>query len=157
MSEHLSTCAGCGAPLSPAKACLDYRDDLFFYTLSLRDPEFLHQYAVDAYTAQHIGDDTKPVAIAGSLIGLCLFAERQYTGREVQKVHMILGNKMKEWPKLSPPLERATLTVVDVLNAPPGPERDQAIRNWARSVWEMWKQQHGEIDGLVRNSYSSAQ
>jgi hypothetical protein len=109
------------------------------------DGEFIHQHVVDAYAAQHLGKDTKPIALAAALIGLFLFVERGHTGRSVQLAHMQLGNKMKAWPLFEAPEKHAAVTVLEVLNAPPGPERDEKIKQWARSVWEMWKERHLEV------------
>jgi hypothetical protein len=145
-------CPSCHV-LSPPGSCLDLRNEVFAYTLSLRDDYFLHQHAVDAYAAQHIFPDTKPVTIGASLLGLHLFVEHHYTGREVQRVHMLLGNKMKEWPIWPAPNQLATMTVVNVLKAPEGPTRDRAIRDWAQSVWQMWSERHRDIDRVLRSMY----
>ena len=56
-------------------------DELYAYTLLRDRSEFIHQHAVDAYAAQHIGKETKPIVLAAALIGLYLFTERGYTGR----------------------------------------------------------------------------
>ncbi len=50
-------------------------NELSYYTLSHPDPAFIHQNIVDAYTAQHAGQDTKPIAITFALIGLYLSVE----------------------------------------------------------------------------------
>lgn len=153
MNTEIYLCRECGAPLTVSKVCQEYYDELACYTLSRQDPDFIHQYIVDAYAAQHIGPKTKPVTLAGALIGLYLFAEHDYTGREVQRVHMLLGNEMKAWPLFDAPKGRAAITVIDALNAPTGELRDRAIRDWAKAVWELWKERHSEIEGFVRSCY----
>ena len=140
-------CSICGGELPPSRTCQQLCDELYAYTLGLGDREFIHQHVVDAYAAQHVSSATKPIAIAASLIGLFLFVEQGYTGRQVQQVHMALGNKMKTWPPLETP-ERAALTVVNPLSASPGPLRDEAIKQWARAVWAMWQEQHGDVARL---------
>jgi hypothetical protein len=125
-------------------------DELYGYTLSRDRGEFIHQHAVDAYAAQHIGKDTKPIALAAALIGLFLFAERGYTGRKVQLEHMKLGNRMKTWPLLEAPRKYATLSAMDPLSVPPGPERDDNIRQWARAVWNMWREHHAQVERLYQ-------
>lgn len=124
-------------------------DELCAYALTHGGKEFIHQHVVDAYAAQHVGEGTKPVAMAAALIGLFLFVERGYTGRRVQLVHMQLGKKMKAWPLFELPDKRAPLTVMDPLNAHLGPERDEKIKDWGRAVWEMWKEHHAEIERLL--------
>ncbi len=62
--------------------------ELSFYTLSLQDKYFIHQHIVDAYAAQTADINTKPIKIIFSLVGLYLFIEKKYTGREVQLAHM---------------------------------------------------------------------
>ncbi len=142
-------CPRCGAKLPAGTSCQEMCDELYAYTLSRDRGEFIHQHAVDAYAAQHIGKDTKPIALAAALIGLFLFCERGHTGREVQRVHMDLGNKMKTWPLFEAPLEPARLTVMEPLSVPPGPERDERIKQWARAVWEMSRERHGEVEMLL--------
>lgn len=148
-----ATCPRCGARLAEAQNCQALYDELSLYTFTRGREEFIHQHAVDAYAAQHVGEDTKPIALAAALIGLYLFAERNYSGLRVQQVHMQLGNKMKEWPLFPAPKQRATLTVADVLRAPEGNERDEMIRRWARAVWEMWRERHEEVEALLRRKW----
>ncbi len=153
MAEPYTVCPDCGARIPPGRTCQEMCQELAAYTLSHGGREFLHQHLVDAYAAQHVRADTKPVALAAALIGLYLYAERQYSGRQVQQVHMALGNQMKQWPLFAPPREHVPLTVTDVLDAPAGEVRDQMLRRWARSVWAMWQERHAEIEKLLRSSY----
>ena len=114
----------------------DLYDELSFYTLGLRDDAFLHQNIVDAYAAQHVDEQTKPIRTVFALIGLYLHIEKGFTGRQVQKMHMRLANRRKQWPTIPPPEEKAKITVADVLAAVPGEQRDAAIRDWCIAVWE---------------------
>jgi Family of unknown function (DUF5946) len=125
-------------------------DELYAYTLVRDRGEFIHQHAVDAYAAQHIGKDTKPIVLAAALIGLFLFVERGYTGRQVQLEHMKLGNKMKTWPSFEAPGKSATLTIMEPLSVPPGLVRDDKIKQWARAVWHMWGERHAEVQMLYQ-------
>lgn len=119
-------------------------DELCFYTLNLRDPFFLHQNAVDAFAAQHVDTDTKPIKTVFALIGLYLTLEKGFTGRQVQLAHMRLAKQRKHWPAIPPTRESTSITVADALAAEPGPTRDEAIRNWCHAVWQTW-QPHREI------------
>jgi hypothetical protein len=130
-------------------------DELYAYTLSRDRSEFIHQHAVDAYAAQHVGEGSKPIYLAAALIGLHLLCERGYTGRQVQLAHMKLSNGMKAWPLFKPPERHATLTVMDPLQEPAGAERDQKIKQWARDVWEMWHERHAEVEKLLRQAWDA--
>jgi hypothetical protein len=125
-------------------------DELSFYTLGLGDQAFLHQNIVDAYAAQHVDEQTKPIRTVFALIGLYLTLEKGFTGRQVQQMHMRLAKQRKQWPKLSPPKATANITVADVLTAAPGEARDHAIQNWCVAVWETWQQRRNAIVELVQ-------
>jgi Family of unknown function (DUF5946) len=125
-------------------------DELSFYTLGLGDQAFLHQNIVDAYAAQHVDEQTKPIRTVFALIGLYLTLEKEFTGRQVQKMHMRLAKQRKHWPTLSPPTATASITVADVLAIAPGEARDRAIRDWCAAVWEIWQPQRNVIVDLAR-------
>lgn len=118
-------------------------NELTAWTLSLRDREFIHQHVVDAWAAQHADASSRPIAVAFALVGLYLHLEKGYTGREVQRAHMQLGQPQgrgpgrKDWPEFQLPHARGRGTVRDVIAAPES-ERAAAIDRWCRSVWEAW-------------------
>ena len=80
-----------------------------------------------------------PPTRAFSLLGLYLACEKGYSGREVQIAHMELGRWRKQYSKPEGSPERAALTVIDVMNAAPGENRDRMVKRWARAVWDSWK------------------
>ena len=123
--------------------------ELSYYTLAHPSPKFIHQHIVDAFAAQHATVNSKPIYLAFALIGLYLHLEKGYSGREVQRAHMRLGNKRKQWPRFPFPEQRGEVTVFDVVAKPPGPERDQAIESWCKSVWEAWRPSHEQVRQLV--------
>lgn len=112
--------------------------ELSYYTLAHPDPAFIHQHVVDAFTAQTADRDSKPIAVAFALIGLCLYLEKNYTGKQVQLAHMALARKKREWPKFELPESRGEITVGDVLREPAGAIRDVKIREWCASVWQAY-------------------
>jgi len=128
-------------------------DELSVYTLTHPAPEFLHQHVVDAYTAQHPGNLTKPIGLVFALIGLYLFIEKGFTGRQVQKMHMRLANRRKQWPVIDPPQTKSKITVADVLAAAPGEQRDNAIRVWCAAVWETWSLQRSMVVKLAQEEF----
>ena len=138
-------------PSHPEVSDQDLYDQLAFYTLDLRDPEFIHQHIVDAYTVLHAEADTKPIAIVFGLIGLYLYLEKNFTGRQVQRAHMQLARHRRTWTAPAiPPHQRASIGVADVLAAPPGSLRHGMIRRWCESVWQDWQESHSQITALAR-------
>ncbi|GAC1395188.1 MAG: hypothetical protein NVSMB68_12230 [Thermoanaerobaculia bacterium] len=90
---------------------------------------------VDAFAAQTANDRTKPITLTFALIGLYLHVEKNLSGKQVQRAHMQLARKKKAWPHLTLPRQRGSITVTDVMAAPPGPLRDRLIHDWSASVW----------------------
>ena len=128
----------------------DFYNELAFYTLAHPDPAFLHQLVVDAYTAQHAGDETKPIAVVFALVGLYHRLEKGYTGKQVQKAHMQLAKWPNQWPNLPHPPDRGEIRIRDVLAIEPGPARDAMIDRWCASVWAAWRKNRSEIVEISR-------
>lgn len=128
----------------------DAYDELRCYTLAHPDPSFIHQHAVDAFTAQHANDRTKPIALTFALVGLYLFVEKHFSGRQVQRVHTELANHRQPWPVFELPHHRGLMTAVDVLATPPGIQRDKAIEAWCAAVWEAFHESRGVVIDLLR-------
>ena len=127
----------------------DMYHQLSFYTLSHALPSFIHQHIVDAYAAQHAADNSKTITTVFALVGLYLTLEKNYSGRQVQRAHMKLARKRKDWPRLSPPQNTGGFNVFDVMHALPGADRDKAILKWCSSVWDSWRESHQKIADLV--------
>ena len=123
--------------------------DLTYYTLAHPDPAFIHQHIVDAFAAQTAAPDSKPIAVAFALIGLCLYLEKNYTGKQVQLAHMALARRNREWAKFDLPESRGEITVVDVLSEPAGPKRDAKIHEWCVSVWQAYSESHQRVLDLL--------
>jgi len=128
----------------------DRYHELAFYTLAHSDPAFIHQHAVDAYTAQNAAESSKPIATVFALIGLYLHLEKGYTGRQVQRAHMRLAESSKAWPTLPIPVERGAIRIENVLESEPGADRDALIDRWCASVWRSWVGSRPAILSLVR-------
>src|SRR5262245_66136956 len=129
---------------------MDAYDSLCAYTLARRESRFIYTNCVDAFAAQHADESIKPIKVAFALVGLYLLVEKQFTGRDVQRVHMRLGQKKHSWPKFALPRNRGSLTAVDVMSAPEGPERDDAIRSWCASVWAAYAGTREAVVALLR-------
>ena len=126
-------------------------DELSFYTLAKGDLEFIHQHIVDAYAAQRADDTTKPIAVVFALVGLYLHLEKGFTGRQVQKAHMQMVKRRKNWPRLNLPAARGSVTVTDVIREEPGPALDHAIERWCVSVWSAYQGSRDTIAALVEH------
>lgn len=125
--------------------------ELSCYTLAHGDPAFIHQHAVDAFTAQSAQPGDKPIALAFALIGLHLHLDRGFDGRRVQLAHMALAGTGHDWPRFRFPSDRGGINARDVLAAAPGPARDARIDDWCRAAWHAWRDEHGSVDQLLRN------
>jgi hypothetical protein len=129
----------------------DLFDQLCFYTMNHGHPRFLHQHAVDAFAVQEADENTKPIAVVFGLAGLYLYLEKGFTGRQVQLAHMQMAKRRKTWPRLTLPLERGRITVVDVVKEQRGEPLDRAIRDWCVCVWHAYHASHAEIAALLKS------
>lgn len=102
--------------------------------------------------AQTANPDTKPISIIFSLVGLYLFVEKNYTGRQVQQIHMQMAKNKKTLPTIILPAKRGDINVSDVLAKPTGQERDKMIRNWCASVWEAYQSSREAIININADS-----
>jgi hypothetical protein len=121
------------SPEAAAERIRSAYDEVYAYTMGRAG--FILQHVVDAYAAQTASDRTKPIGIVFALVGLYLHVEREFSGLDVQQAHRQLAREKRQWPPIALPGDRGRVTVADVLEVPPGPERDRAIGEWCRSVW----------------------
>jgi hypothetical protein len=124
-------------------------NEMTYYTLAHGDPKFIHQHLVDAYAAQHVRQSNSTIGAAFALAGLYLAVERGFTGRQVQKMHMRMAARSKQWPRFVPPEDVGPLTVADVLAVDPGPGRDEKLMEWCASIWSAWSSAHGRVREMV--------
>jgi hypothetical protein len=124
-------------------------NELTYYTLAHGDPAFVHQHVVDAYGGQHVRDSASTIGAAFALAGLYLAVERRFTGRQVQKMHILMAKASKQWPRFEPPKDLGLLTVAEVIAVEAGPPRDEAILRWCASVWAAWSTEHDRVRAMV--------
>jgi hypothetical protein len=124
-------------------------NELTYYTLAHGDPAFIHQHVVDAYGAQHVRDSASTIGAAFAIAGLYLAVERRFTGRQVQKMHIVMAKASKRWPRFKPPKDLGPLTVAEVIAVEAGPPRDEAIVRWCASVWAAWSAEHDRVRAMV--------
>ncbi len=127
-------------------------NELSFYSMSHPDRNyFIHQHVVDAYQAQVSNKETKPIAVIFALLGLHLYLEEGYTGREVQLMHMkIAKNKPAVWPKVVFPESRGEITIQDILKLESSEDKDAMIRNWCESVWNAYSESQQAIRDFTK-------
>ena len=111
-------------------------DHLYVYSGTRGRERFILQNVVDAHHAQTATEQTKPIVIIMALVGLYLHVERGLTGLQVQNAHMQLGREKQQWPRIVLPQTRGAMTEEDVMKVAEGDERDAAISEWCRSVWD---------------------
>jgi hypothetical protein len=124
-------------------------DALCAYTLTRGDAGFSHQHVVDAFAAQHADERTKPIRLTFALIGLYLAVEKGWSGRQVQRAHTQLARRKHSWPTFALPVDRGSMTALDVMQAAEGSERDRTIRAWCQSVWAAFASCRKAIVGLL--------
>lgn len=156
MDIKTTVCPGCGLTLpkidgpllagyNASSECIALFSQLSAFTNLLGDVEFSHQHVVDAYGAQHTGLYTKKVVPTMTLVGLYLMLEHGYTGKQVQRAHMVIADQTKDWPDFTRPTELASLTILDVLKVSDS-EKLGMLRKWCEAVWESW---HGEHEKVI--------
>jgi Family of unknown function (DUF5946) len=124
--------------------------ELCGYSLTRRDPAFLHQHVVDAFAAQCANERTKPITLTFALVGLYLHVEKNQTGKQVQRVHMLLAQHRKNWPHFDLPVARGDVTVSDVMSVPAGLARDAMIDTWCASVWAAYRACRDQVAELIQ-------
>jgi len=124
-------------------------DHLYLYAGGRGRERFILQNVVDAHHAQIATEQTKPIVIIMALVGLYLHVERGFTGLQVQQVHMQLGRHKHQWPRIALPQTRGAVNEEDVMKVPEGDERDAAISDWCRSVWDVYKDNRPTIIDLL--------
>ena len=135
------------------KTIEDQFHQLSFYTLAHPDKKyFIHQHAVDAYQAQMADEKTKPITIIFSLLGLYLYLEKNYTGRQVQLAHMRLSRRKRKWPQIKLPEQYGIVTVSEVMKKPEGTDRDSMINEWCQSVWSAYNNSHKIIATIAETA-----
>jgi hypothetical protein len=155
-----TTCSGCGLVLpetwsavatrgyDATPQCLELGGEVAAF--GMLHPETLgrwHQTCVDAYAAQHVGPRMLPITLCFALNGLFLVIERRWSGIAAREAHAHLANAVPRhsWPRLKPPGDRGTVTVLDVALAADPEDRAVAIEKWGTSVWEAWSHVHDEV------------
>ncbi len=103
----------------------------------------VHRHTVDAYAAQHPGQDGRRQrqSVALHLIGLCHWLEHDLESARLNAITGRLTASTRDWPWLDPP-SKYDMTVLDVLGGADADEHGRLVRRWAESVWDAWRVHH---------------
>ncbi len=127
----------------------DSYNELAFYTLNLEDDCFIHQYIVDAHTAQNATVNTKPISLNFALVGLYLNVEKKYTGKQVQRFHTLMSEHKIVWPVYDLPQSRGHVNAEMVLAAAAGDAIKDMIQQWCISVWQTFEAHQIQVKQIV--------
>ena len=142
---YLGGSAGCWAAYTELLA-REYQDSAYFAA---------HRFTVDAYAAQHPGDQSDRRAAQSvniHLAALWVLVEEVDSPASIPNVLKSLANNYKdEFKPLSPPAPSVyTVTVNNVLAATNAREHGEMCRAWAADVWRAWAPHHETVRDLAR-------
>jgi hypothetical protein len=111
----------------------------------------LYRLSVDAYAAQHPGEDNAQARNSAGvhLSRLCLLLELGWPMERANEAMVEISAKKRRYPWLTPPEFRGERTVRDVLEAATPSEHEARVREWAESVWAAWSGHHDIVRGWV--------
>jgi len=109
----------------------------------------VHQLTVDAYAVQHAGGRKPDKSLAIHLAGLYLMLERGVRPASVLPIFQKLATEVRDWPRFQTPEPVPAITVWDIALAGSDGEHAAKVREWARSIWQAWTKQHGEVATFV--------
>jgi hypothetical protein len=158
-----TTCPGCrvelpssGLPAEPRRnasaECWLLYGEVTGFELQHAALGRLRQLGVDAYGAQHAGDDGRAIRVPYSLVGLYLALERGRSGVEVRDAHRRMGRPAASWPAFRRPADMGSITVLQVavagVRAGSVEGHADMVLRWARSVWQAWSTEHAAAAAL---------
>ena len=112
-----------------------------------------HQLTVDAYGAQHSGEEAPKIGVYYSLVGLHLAIDRGLDGPAVRGLHQRMGKPQPSWPVFARPADLGPVRVLEVAEAGSRagsvPGHAEAVQRWASSVWRAWSNQHAAVTALT--------
>lgn len=156
-------CPDCGVKLAPvaitkhpyfgcsASCWALYTEILARDYSSLALMKSIHRLTVDAYAAQHPGKAERRAiqSVWVHLAGLYLVLERGLANDFATRAIGALTKEPEPLVLLAPPERLGSVTVIDVAAARGASEHEEAVRRWARDVWEAWKPHHEAVRARV--------
>ena len=110
----------------------------------------VHRLTVDAYAAQHPGQQERRTiqSVWVHLVGLHLVLERGMANDFATHTIGALTKRADTLVWLEPPGTLGPITVKNIVDAHDSAPHEEAIRRWARSVWDAWKPHHTAIQTI---------
>jgi Family of unknown function (DUF5946) len=88
--------------------------------------------------------------LAFALVGLYLFVEKGYSGKEVQRFHTLMSKNKIEWPDFTlSSYNSETVDIFTVLATKSEKGRVEMIEKWCVSVWNANMDNHENVKELV--------
>ncbi len=114
------------------------------------NPDFfkIHRITVDAYLAQHIGDQQDRRARQSSnlhIISLYLYFEKKLSTNMVLNFLKKATENKHDWPAIFQLREANWKTILDILETKNASDHIKQITEWGRSVWDAYTDQHPTI------------
>ncbi len=136
------TCPSCGAVAPGGRSgCQRLFDELGAAAYDDVRRASVHQVVVDAYSMQHPDEYGKSAkSYAAHLMRLCCGVERNGDQKTYEAIRRWLDGR-QPLVRPSPPAERGTITIADVVGRPIDDYAD-AVREWATQVWSAYSAQH---------------
>ena len=133
-------CPECGAAVGGRDACQKLFDGLGLRAFADSRYAAMRRLAVDCYACQHDEYIHSGRSLAAHLTGLAVAIEYEGAEQVNERVQSWLS-RTRHVAKPVVPRLRGTITIADVADAAPQ-EYAAAVRRWAASVWESWREHH---------------
>ena len=101
----------------------------------------MRRLLVDCYACQHDRYILSGRSLAAHLTGVAVAIEHDGAEQVNERVQSWLS-RTRQVEKPTVPRARGKITIADVAGAAPG-EYAAAVRRWAGSVWDAWREHHG--------------
>ncbi len=160
---EISVCPGCGSRLpavdgpihaymTSSPACWAAFGEVMAREYQNPDLMPVHRLSVDAWAAQHPGDGSRQAiqSVGLHLARLMVQLDDGLSGEAANAAMLGFASRKAELPVLeAPPF---SMTVADVVGAVAPDDHAEAVRRWARAVWNDWRAEHDFIRHWARSS-----
>ena len=133
-------CPECGAPVGGRDACQKLFDDLGLRAFEDSRYAAMRRLTVDCYACQHDRYIVSGRSLAAHLTGIAIAIEHDGAEQLNERVQKWLS-RTRHVVKPAVPRGRGNITVADVAGVA-AEEYPAAVRRWADSVWEAWREHH---------------
>jgi hypothetical protein len=102
------------------------------------------------FAVQNASEDGPLIGLVFGLVGLYLHIEKPFFGSPGARGSQEPGSAKQQWPKVHLPEDRGSMTALDVLAVPAGPQRNKAIDDWCESVWKAFRDSRQTVIALLK-------